>query len=50
MNWHFVLEQIIDSIRACMCGWRDVDRSSANQKLLEAWRVPFDVFKSTVNL
>lgn len=39
VEWQVVGDQIVDRVRACLCGWQNVDLSVDNSRLMESWRV-----------
>ncbi|KAG5561745.1 hypothetical protein RHGRI_004706 [Rhododendron griersonianum] len=44
MPWQGVFDLIVENVWACLCGWRNVERTRENVRILEGWHVPFVVF------
>ncbi|KAI8544608.1 hypothetical protein RHMOL_Rhmol08G0310000 [Rhododendron molle] len=42
--WQGVFDLIVENVRACLCGWRNVERTRENVRILEGWCVPSVVF------
>lgn len=42
---HAVVRRIWEEVRACVCPWRKIHRTAANQELCLAWGVPLYVLQ-----